>query len=250
MVRVARDGDDAHPCGDRRLDARRRVLDGDALLRRDAEPLRRGEEKVGRRLPLLHLVARHRHVEQLFQSRSAQGRLEPLAQRRRRDRDRHAALLELARRRDRVLEDLQIGIEQLEQSPRERGPERVGGGKRSALGEVRVHVGIRLPAGRDDVDVREVVVVPPQELPPRLERQPLGVDERAVAVEDDRLHGARTYLMPEPARVAANARSQSSSGTTSERSGSSATCPDSSSSIARSHDVGVDALPDVTVSSR
>jgi hypothetical protein len=56
--------------------------------------------------------------------------------------------------------------------------------------------------------------------------------------------------MPRPSRVAANARSHSSSGTTSDRSGSSSTARDSISSSARSHDVCVDAKPDVTTSSR
>ena len=49
--------------------------------------------------------------------------------------------------------------------------------------------------------------------------------------------------MPAAARVAANARSHSSSGTASESNGSSSTCRDSISSSARVHDVGVDAKP-------
>ena len=56
--------------------------------------------------------------------------------------------------------------------------------------------------------------------------------------------------MPEPARVAAKARSHSASGTTSLTSGLSSTCCASISSSARRHDRGVDALPLVSVSSR
>jgi predicted NBD/HSP70 family sugar kinase len=55
--------------------------------------------------------------------------------------------------------------------------------------------------------------------------------------------------MPAPERVAANACSHSSSGTASESSGSKSTSRCSISSSARPHDAGVDALPDVIVSS-
>ena len=55
--------------------------------------------------------------------------------------------------------------------------------------------------------------------------------------------------MPAPERVAANACSHSSSGTASESSASEIDRRCSISSSARSHDDGVDALPDVIVSS-
>src|SRR3954452_20500711 len=75
---------------------------------------------------------------------------------------------------------------------------------------------------------------------------------RSKAYRDDvsYMDGSSTYLMPEPARVAAKARSHSASGTTSVTSGLSTTRGSPISSSARRHERGVDALPLVTVSSR
>src|SRR6476646_3079900 len=82
----------------------------------------------------------------------------------------------------------------------------------------------------------------------------LGPDSTLVALTCEQVRpradqGTSTYLMPAPERVAANACSHASSGTASESSAPRSTCRCLISSSARSHDAGVDALPDVIVSS-
>ena len=57
----------AHPGASRGLQARRRILENDAGLGRDAESLRGQQEQVGRRLPKLHFVAGDLDVEPAHQ---------------------------------------------------------------------------------------------------------------------------------------------------------------------------------------
>jgi len=125
MPRGARDRDDGHPGGERRLDAGRGVLDRDAVLGGDAETLGGGEEEVRRRLAALDLVAGDGDLEDVAEAGGAKRRVEPFARARRRDRDAHAAAMQLARSRDRVVERRQIALEQLEQRAAEAPPELV-----------------------------------------------------------------------------------------------------------------------------
>src|SRR4051812_14981129 len=73
-----------------------------------------------------------------------------------------------------------------------------------------------------------------------------GADAKNVSYMD----GSSTYLMPEPSRVAAKARSHSLSGTISVTSAFKTTRWSPINSSARRHERGVEALPLVTVSSR
>ena len=64
-ITTVRDRDHAHPCGSRRPDAVRRVLDGRASLRSDASVSRRLEEDVRRWFPARDLLGRDGRFEQV-----------------------------------------------------------------------------------------------------------------------------------------------------------------------------------------
>ena len=170
-----------------RRDAGRRVLDHHAISRRDPEALRRDEEHVRRGLAVGDLVARHGHGERVGQAGAAQRAVEPRARRRRRHRDAHAPPVQLADRLERVGERLELVVDQREQRPGVLGPEGLGRRQpRDALGEERVAALVRKAKQTTVVRLPDGVAVVPQPLVPRAAGERLGVDERAVAVEDHR----------------------------------------------------------------
>ena len=174
-----------HPRGD----AGRRVLDH-RRSRRGATPSRSAAARnmSGAGLPLRDLVARDRHGERVGQAGAAQRPVEPRARRRGRHRDAaRPASCSSRDRLERVVERLELVVDQREQRRRSTRPRtrRLAGSPGIALGEERVAALVREAEQPAVVRLPHGVAVARQPLVPGAAGERLGVDERAVAVEDD-----------------------------------------------------------------